>query len=101
MAVLWELISRHHREEFPNLLLLASLALTHPIHTADCERAFSVQNRLTTAVRNRMSSECCEEHMKVAIEGGGMQDFDFQRAINIWRGKKDRKLFIKGLELSV
>ena len=57
MVPLWNLINKYHKDEFPNLIKLASLALTAPIHTADCERGFSLQNRLKTPVRNRLGSE--------------------------------------------
>ena len=44
MVPLWNLIHKYHKDEFPNLITLASLALTAPIHTADCGRRFSLQN---------------------------------------------------------
>ena len=57
MVPLWNLIKKYHKDEFPNLITLASLALTAPIHTADCERRFSLQNSCKTSVRNRLGSE--------------------------------------------
>ena len=49
MVPVWNLIHNYHKDEFPNLITLASLALT-PIHTAYCERGFSLQNSLKTSV---------------------------------------------------
>ena len=80
-ADLWKLLVEYHKEQFPNLIIVATLALTHPVHTADCERAFSSQNRVTTSLRNRISSENCEKLMKVMIEGPDMKDFDFVSAL--------------------
>lgn len=93
MATLWNLIAEYHREEFPNMMILAALALTHPIHTADCERAFSSQNQVTTNLRNRLSSSHCDELMRIMIEGPKMKDFKFVDALAEWRSMKDRAIF--------
>ena len=37
------------QERFPNLVTLAQLGLTSALHTAGCERGFSVQNRILTS----------------------------------------------------
>ena len=99
MALLWKLIAEYHKEDYPNLMTLASLALTHPGHTADCERAFSSQNKVTTPGRNRLSSDSCEMLMRVMIEGPAsdedpevLGDF-FIRALTEWRTIKDRLIF--------
>ena len=42
MSTLWGFINTYHKDEFPNLIKLAALALTAPIHTSDC--GFSAQN---------------------------------------------------------
>jgi hypothetical protein len=46
----WQLIAHLHADEFPNLNALVSLAVTHPVHSCDCERTFSVQNLTVTAL---------------------------------------------------
>ena len=40
MTKLWELLGTHHKEEIPNLIQLASIALILPTSTAECERGF-------------------------------------------------------------
>lgn len=65
MASLWRLIAEYPKEDYPKMITLASLALTHPVHTADCERAFSSQNKVTTSARNRLSSAKCDRFMWV------------------------------------
>jgi len=92
MTVLWSLINQHHKQEYPNLLTLAALALLAPIHTADCERGFSAQNATRTALRNRLSAEKVDEIMTIRLEGGDRKEFDFLEALHEWRAKK-RKLF--------
>ena len=46
MGTLWSIIYKFHKDSFPKLLKLAAVALTLPIHTAGCERGFSLQNNL-------------------------------------------------------
>ena len=67
MASLWTLIMQYHACECPNIAVLAALALTHPVHMADCERTFSSQNHIVSPLRNRTTSEHCEEIMRVMI----------------------------------
>ena len=92
-AALWSLIVKFHRKDFPNLIILASLAMSHPIHTADCERTFSSQNTITTALRNRLGSDTIDQLMRVHIEGQKLQDFDFIGALQSYRTTKTRVIF--------
>ena len=57
MGTLSSTIDKFHKHSFPNLLKLAAMALTLPIHTADCERGFSLQNNLKNCQRNRLLQE--------------------------------------------
>ena len=97
--------------EIPNLLKLAALALTAPIHTADCERGFSKQNKIKTFLRNRITPERVNDFITVKCEGlvmltkpdlkvngdgpplpqTGLTDF-WRGVIKHWNSKKDRKI---------
>ena len=66
MWKLWHLIAKFH-PEFPNLSVRAGLALTSSVHTAGCERGFSVQNRILTTLRNRLTIENQQKLMRVKI----------------------------------
>ncbi len=90
---LWGLIKQYHSDQFPNLITLATLALTHPVHTSDCERAFSAQNLVTTPLRNRLSAEHCDQLMRVMIQGETLSNFDFIDALKDWRAAKARAIF--------
>ena len=93
MANLWKIINTHHHDEFPNLLKLAALALTSPIHTAECERGFSVQNHIKTTFRNRLSDHKMDEFCVVSVTGCPVNEFNGMQAMKIWRNKKNRKIF--------
>ena len=69
IAQLWSLIKSYHREDFPNLLKLASICFILPVHTAGCVRAFSRQNFLKTPFMNRLLSEHVNMLMQIAING--------------------------------
>lgn len=93
LSNLWSLINAYHADMFPNLLKLASVALVLPVHTADCERGFSGQNRLKTPLRNRMSAEKMDTQMVILLEGPSMETFPFEEAVSSWKQVKQRKLY--------
>ncbi len=68
----------------------ATLALIHPVHTADCKTAFSSQNLITTAMGNRLSAEHIHQ---LNIEGKPLGGFNFMSALNQWRSSKKRAIF--------
>ena len=63
-----------------------------PIHTADCERSFSVQNTIVTKLRSRLSPLISERLMRIRIEGQGLTKHNFQSTIKRWRTAKHRIL---------
>ena len=106
---LWHLIAKFH-PEFPNLSVLARLALTSSVHTAGCERGFSVQNRILTTFRNRLTIENQQKLMRVKIYHADqikkMKDqssdkailnkkevFDFNAALLNWKVSKGRRIY--------
>ncbi|KAI8490494.1 hypothetical protein Bbelb_317620 [Branchiostoma belcheri] len=67
---LWEELERvHDRELFPNMLKLATVGRLLPMHTADCERGFSTQNRIKTRLRNSLSVKRLDILMRISING--------------------------------
>ena len=90
-STLWGLIAKFHGSSFPNLLKLAECALVSPVHTADCERAFSQQNLVKTSLRNRLSPQRVNQLMLIQVEGPAMADFDFDEALLMWK-KQPRRL---------
>ena len=93
LSILWGLISKYHKDEFPNLLKLSALAITAPINTADCERGFSCQNITKTALRNSISPERMDDLITISAEGKPLEEYNFEKALTHWREKKHRKIF--------
>lgn len=92
MWQLWGLIVKFH-PEFPNLTILAKLALTCSVHTAGCERGFSVQNRILTTFRNRLTIQTQQQLMKVKLDESNQGNFNFDAALSKWKQSKDRRIF--------
>jgi hypothetical protein len=92
---LYKLLSDFHKDTFPNLLVLANLALIMPYQTADCERGFSFQNGIKTARRNRLQQDSLNSLMTIKCEGAPIQEHDFVAAAHLWKKKKERRLFNK------
>ena len=65
---LWQAICRFYPEDFPNLKKLTACALTLSVHTAGCERSFSVQNYIYTQRRSAIRQEHCDQLMRVCID---------------------------------
>ena len=95
MFILWKLIASNHGDLFPNLITLANIALVFPVHTADVERGFSVQNSIKTDLRNRISSERLNTLMTIRVEGPPLEQFDYAKALKVFRDAKKRKVLNK------
>ena len=93
MWKLWSLVVKYHASDFPNLLVLARLALTSAVHTAGCERGFSVQNRILTVFRNRLTTETQEQLMKIKLDKNTRSSFNFSAAMAKWKAAKDRRIY--------
>ena len=92
MKVLWKLLFDFHKEVLPNMIKLANLALIMPYQTADCERGFSAQNGIKTARRNRLGKVNLNILMTIKCEGGSIEHYNFEKAVKIWKMKKDRRI---------
>lgn len=95
LAVLWKIIFECHKEQFQNLLKLASIALTLPVQTAICERGFSCQNNIKTAHRNRLNESSLQTLMTISIEGPPLRSFDAAKVLQEFKTKKQRRIFRK------
>lgn len=94
MWKLWHLLYTHHKDDFPNLFILARLALTTSVHTAGCERGFSVQNRILTTYRNKLAVETQRKIMSVKLSSV-TDSFDYDLALTKWNLKHRRMYELK------
>ena len=52
----WAFVSLHYEVRYPDLCWLALIVRLLPMCSAECERMFSLMNRLKTDLRNRMQT---------------------------------------------
>ena len=87
MGTLWCIIYKFHKDSFPNVLKLAAVAFTMPIHTADWERGFSLQNNLKNCQRNRHVAEMLDALM-IAAKRTTIKRFPIWTCFNQMEGKE-------------
>jgi hypothetical protein len=79
---------------YPTLSKLASISLTLPISTADCERGFSTMNRIKTDSRNRLKTTTLDMLIRLSSEGPSLETFDFDAAVNVWAQRSKRRISV-------
>lgn len=79
---------------FPNLHKLVVIALVIPMSSADCERGFSALKRIKTRLRNRLSNRILNHLLMISIEGPMLEEFDFEKAADIWGAQKNRRITV-------
>ena len=77
MEDLWAIVTTFHADMFPNFLKLVAVALTLPVHTADCERGFSLQNQLKNCERNQPLPKRLDNLVLTLAEGPPVAEFVF------------------------
>lgn len=85
-------LSRHHRQDLPNLLKLANWALAIPFATADCERDLSRMMLIKTDLQSRLKNETLCNLMRLLIDGPPLAEFAFEDALSAWHAQKERQL---------
>lgn len=88
MQGLWTTVTKYHREDLGELLKLVQLALTLPLHTADCERVFSQQNIILTKQRNRLTPVISDRLLRIRLHGQTLSGWEFQKTLAKWHKKK-------------
>ena len=90
---MWKLSELNHKDDVSNLLALAGIALTAPVHTVDCEGGFSSQNVIKTSLGNRISSERLDDLMAVSLEEEELGILDVLPPFKLWSSKTARDIF--------
>ena len=66
--ILWkETIESSFREQYKNIFILLSIYLISPINSAECERGYSIANRIQTSGRSRIMTETLDVLMNVRL----------------------------------
>ncbi|XP_063050080.1 uncharacterized protein C17orf113-like [Engraulis encrasicolus] len=86
-----ETVVRELGDMFPDWAKLAKIACTIPVSSVPAERGFSLQNRIKTSIRNRISEEKVTRLMRISSSGPGLKDFNFPRAAEHFHEMKLRR----------
>lgn len=86
-----------YKSEYQDVLHLVELLLVLPISSAQCERAFSTQNRIKSAKRSCLETETTEALIRISSEGPPVTEFEPSHAVDLWftSGEKPRRPFFK------
>ena len=79
---------------YPQSSKLVSISLVIPVSTAECERCFSAMKRIKTDLRNHLLTSTLRNLMRISTEGPLLQDYDFDQAVDIWSGKRQRRITV-------
>ena len=93
LSNLWFLINRYSQDEYTNLIKLAHLALTCPVHTSGSERGFSIQNSILTSTRYRLTPYTQNMLIRAKAAGKPQSVFDFDAPLHFYKTCKKRKSF--------
>ncbi|XP_035666594.1 zinc finger protein 862-like [Branchiostoma floridae] len=80
----WVMMLRREEQEYRNVFQLLRLVLTIPIHTAECERSFSLMNRVKTDWRSCLAPACLTSLMAISLSEQSVETFDPVPAIRLW-----------------
>lgn len=79
---------------YPYLSKIASISLTLPVSTADCERGFSTMNRIKTDQRNRLITTTLDRLIRLSTEGPSIDTFDYEAAVSTWAERTSRRITV-------
>ena len=74
----------------PNYVAVCKLLLCIPVTSVECERTFSMQNRIKNKLCNRLGEERVDVLIKISL-GPATEVFDFRTAVQHWKAAKQRR----------
>lgn len=80
--------------QYPNIASLYVRMVVIPVHTADCERAFSTLKRVKTRLRSTLTNTNLNHLLRIRIEGPAIDSFDFDKALMHWGSLRNRRLLL-------
>ena len=89
----WEIIFRTTQFviQYPNLTQIIHLSLIIPLSNGNVECIFSQQNLIKTKLRNQMQLNTLNSHLMIVMNGPSLDQFDFEKAYNVWKHQPRKK----------
>lgn len=76
---------------FPDFKTLAEVALVIPVSSVAAERGFSLQNKIKTATRSRLSEAKTQNLMTIASAATPLDEFDYAQASTQFKSMRSRR----------
>jgi hypothetical protein len=76
---------------YPNLGKLATIAVTAPVTSVNCERGVSCYNSIKTDSRAAMHVQTADTLMRLNLEAPSVRDFPYDEVFEQWIGQNDRR----------
>jgi len=84
----WGFMRNHYQERYPWLLWIVLIIRLVPIGSAECERMFSLMNRLKTDLRNRMKNSTLNDLMTVnRLAPETLSEDELDELIEFWEAE--------------
>jgi len=84
----WGFMRKHYQGRYPWLLWIVLVIRLVPIGSAECERMFSLMNRLKTDLRNRMKNSTLNDLMTVnRLAPETLSDDELDELIDFWEAE--------------
>ena len=80
----WQKVNRRFGKEYPHALNLFDLILSILATSAACGRGFSHMKLIKSDLRSLMKEAQLSNSLMIKLEGPGINDFDPDKAIDIW-----------------
>ena len=78
-------------EELKEISQLVDICATFQASSADCERGFSLMNRIKTASRNRLEVAHLDQLMRIKSKQEADEAINLDKVYNHWRSERDRR----------
>jgi hypothetical protein len=80
------------KDAYPCVADVAYRLLFIPVSSVECKRGFGVQNLIKTKLRYRLNTKSLYLLMKLQIDGGPQNSFDFSASYSKWKIMKSRRI---------
>ncbi|XP_019619829.1 PREDICTED: zinc finger protein 862-like [Branchiostoma belcheri] len=84
-------LTREQEEDFKHIFVILRLVLVIPIHTAECERSFSLMNVVKSDWRTRLDPHTLTSLMAISLDNNTVSTFDPLPAVGLWWAGRRRR----------
>ncbi|KAH3720576.1 hypothetical protein DPMN_063476 [Dreissena polymorpha] len=80
-----------HNDALPEFTKLCKIGLCIAVTSVECERSFSVQNRIKSKYRCSLKAESLNVLINIQMSKIDVESFEPEKAVRLWDSKKRRR----------